>query len=215
MKSSTIRRATLSRESMDVIENLAREQQFESSSMGEYYRPDEVAQDEYETSSSKSKEIDLLCQNFKPAHFSTNSPFGNIVVGFIAGVLTTLVLLACFGVFSKSPSIPASTSAIEQISNEQVEDVQEEVNARVSVPGEDDTVQPVEQVSKVEEVTPVASTNSTSSMTKYVVKNGDTGEAIIKRHYGVWSEEKMNEIIRVNNLKNLDRLHIDQVLYLP
>ena len=85
----------------------------------------------------------------------------------------------------------------------------------VSVPGEDDTVQPVEQVSKVEESTPVASSNDTSSMTKYVVKNADTGEAIIKRHYGVWSEEKMNAVIKVNNLKNLDRLQIDQVLYLP
>ena len=52
-------------------------------------------------------------------------------------------------------------------------------------------------------------------MTRYVVKNGDTGEAIIKSHYGVWTQEKMDEIIRVNNLKNLDRLHIDQVLYLP
>ena len=50
MKSSTIRRATLSRESMDVIENLAKEQQFESSSLGEYYRPDEVSQDDYESS---------------------------------------------------------------------------------------------------------------------------------------------------------------------
>ena len=89
------------------------------------------------------------------------------------------------------------------------------MNNRVSVPGEDDTVQPVEETVKVEETAPVASSNDTSSMTKYVVKNGDTGEAIIKRHYGVWSEEKMNAIIRVNNLKNLDRLQIDQVLYLP
>ena len=214
MKSSTIRRATLSRESMDVIENLAREQQYEGSSLGEYYRPDEVAQDNYEDS-NKSKEIDLLWQNFKTTQFSTNSPFANIVIGFVAGVLTTLILLACFGVFSKTPSISTETPVVEQTLNDQAEDAQEELNNRVSVPGEDDTVQPVEQVSKVEEAVPVASSNDKSSMTKYIVKDGDTGEAIIKRHYGVWSEEKMNAIIKVNNLKNLDRLHIDQVLYLP
>ena len=214
MKSSTIRRATLSRESMDVIENLAREQQNEGSSLGEYYRPDEVSQDDYDAS-NKSKEIDLLWQNFKTTQFNTNSPYVNIVIGFVAGVLTTLILLACFGVFSKAPSVSPSTPVVEQTLNEQAEEAQEELNNRVSVPGEDDTVQPVEQVSKVEESTPVASSNDTSSMTKYVVKNGDTGEAIIKRHYGVWSEEKMNAVIKVNNLKNLDRLHIDQVLYLP
>ena len=214
MKSSTIRRATLSRESMDVIENLAKEQQFESSSLGEYYRPDEVAQDDYEAS-NKSKEIDLLWQNFKTTQFNTNSPFTNMVIGFVVGVFTTLIVLACFGVFSKAPSVSTSVPVVEQTLNEQAEEAQEELNNRVSVPGEDDTVQPVEEVAKVEESTPVASSNNTSSMTKYVVKNGDTGEAIIKRHYGVWSEEKMNAIIKVNNLKNLDRLQIDQVLYLP
>ncbi len=214
MKSSTIRRSTLSRESMDVYENLAREQQYEASSMGEYYRPDEVSQDDYD-SSSKSKEIDLLWQNFKTTQFNTNSPFVNVVVGFIAGVLTTLVLMACFGVFSKAPSIQTSLPVVEQTLTEQTEEAEDVLNNRVSVPGEDDTVQPVEQAQKVEEAAPVTSSSNTSSMTKYIVKDGDTGEAIIKRHYGVWSEEKMNAIIKVNNLKNLDRLHIDQVLYLP
>ena len=214
MKSSTIRRATLSRESMDVIENLAREQQYEGSSLGEYYRPEDKSENDYD-SSNKSKEIDLLWQNFKSVQFNTNSPFANLVVGFVAGVLTTLVLLACFGVFSKAPSVSTSTPVVEQTLTQQAEDAQEELNNRVSVPGEDDTVQPVEQVSQPVESAPVASSNEASTMTKYIVKDGDTGEAIIKRHYGVWSEEKMNAIIKVNNLKNLDRLHIDQVLYLP
>lgn len=214
MKSSTIRRATLSRESMDVIENLAREQQYEGSSLGEYYRPEDKSENDYD-SSNKSKEIDLLWQNFKSVQFNTNSPFANLVVGFVAGVLTTLVLLACFGVFSKAPSVSTSTPVVEQTLTQQAEDAQEELNNRVSVPGDDDTVQPVEQVSQPVESAPVASSNEASTMTKYIVKDGDTGEAIIKRHYGVWSEEKMNAIIKVNNLKNLDRLHIDQVLYLP
>lgn len=210
MKSSTIRRATLSRESMDVIENLAREQQTEDS-MGEYYRPDEIFEENLD-STNKSKEIDLLWQNFKTTQFNTNSPIVNITVGFVAGVLTTLIVLACFGMFSKTPSLPSSTSVAEQTLNEQTEDIQEEANSRVSVPGENDTVQPDEEKTVAEDS---AQTSDTSAMTKYVVKNGDTGEAIIKRHYGSWSEEKMNAVIKANNLKNLDRLQIDQVLYLP
>lgn len=216
MKSSTIRRATLSRESMDVIENLAREQQADESGMGEYYRPDEFTES-VEDSSNKSKEIDLLWQNFKTTQFNTNSPFVNLLVGFVVGVLTTLIVFACFGVFSKTPSVQNSNPALEQSLSEQVEETQEELNNnRVSVPGENDTVQPTEPVSQVSDSTPTVDTEKNSSeMTKYVVKNGDTGEAIIKRHYGSWSEEKMNAVIKANNLKNLDRLQIDQVLYLP
>ena len=40
MKSSTIRRSTLSKESMEVIETLAKEQENEGS-LGVYVRPDE------------------------------------------------------------------------------------------------------------------------------------------------------------------------------
>ena len=211
MKSSTIRRSTLSRESMDVYENLAREQQYEGSTLGEYYRPEEINDSQSYESASKSKEIDLLWQNFKTTQFSSNSPVANIFIGFISGVLCTLFIMACFGVFSKSPA-PSMAPIVESTVSEQIEDSQSEVSNKVSIPGEDDFVQPVEQVSQT---TQADNSNDTSKMTKYIVKNGDTGEAIIKRHYGVWSQEKLDAIIRVNNLKNLDRLQIDQVLYLP
>lgn len=214
MKSSTIRRATLSRESMDVYENLAREQQLESSSLGEYYRPDDSSSSQDVEYSSKSKEIDLLWQNFKSTQFNTNSPFANLFVGFVAGVLTTLILMACFGVFSKNPSV-APTPVVEQTLSEQAEEAQEEVSNKVSVPGDFEEATPVEQIAKVEETTPAVNLTDTSSMTKYIVKNGDTGEAIIIRHYGSWTQERMDNIIKVNKLKNLDRLQIDQVLYLP
>ena len=214
MKSSTIRRATLSRESMDVYENLAREQQLESSSLGEYYRPDDTSSSQEVEYSSKSKEIDLLWQNFKSTQFNTNSPFANLFIGFVAGVLTTLILMACFGVFSKNPSATPAP-VVEQTLSEQAEEAQEEVSNKVSVPSDFEEATPVEQIAKVEETTPAVNLTDTSSMTKYIVKNGDTGEAIIIRHYGSWTQERMDNIIKVNKLKNLDRLQIDQVLYLP
>ena len=55
----------------------------------------------------------------------------------------------------------------------------------------------------------------TSKMTKYVVKNGDTAEKIIKNHYGVYSEEKAQMVMKANNLSSLDRINIDQELLLP
>ncbi len=69
MKSSTIRRSTLSKESMEVIENLSKEQEM-NNLPGEYYvRPEETASQEAQTSSNKSQEIDLLWQRHsKPAN---------------------------------------------------------------------------------------------------------------------------------------------------
>ena len=52
-------------------------------------------------------------------------------------------------------------------------------------------------------------------MTKYVVKNGDTAEKIIKNHYGTYSEEKAQMVMKANNLSSLDRINIDQELLLP
>lgn len=214
MKSSTIRRSTLSRESMDVIESLANEQQNEGSSLGEYYRPEDVVQSHESSFSNKSKEIDMLWQTFKTNQFTSNSPLTNVFVGFVAGVLTTVVVFAMFGMFSsKEPKISVN-EPIERSIVSQVEDVQSDVNNRVSVPGENDFAQPVVS-NTAPETTQSVNLNDTSSMTKYVVKNGDTGEAIIIKHYGSWTQERMDNIIKVNNLKNLDRLQIDQVLYLP
>ena len=214
MKSSTIRRSTLSRESMDVIENLANEQQNDCSSLGEYYRPDDTIQSQESSISNKSKEIDMLWQTFKTNQFTTNSPLLTLFVGFVAGVLSTVIVFAMFGLFSsKAPKI-SSVDSIEQAEIVQTDDNRADMNNRVSVPGENDFAPSVES-SSVSEVTSVANLSDTSSMTKYVVKNGDTGEAIIIKHYGSWTQERMDNIIKANNLKNLDRLQIDQVLYLP
>ena len=80
MKSSTIRRSTLSKETMEVIENLAKEQE-ESGLPGEYVRPDEIETSNKENEpNAMSQEIDLLWQNFKTNQFNTNSPIINIII---------------------------------------------------------------------------------------------------------------------------------------
>ncbi len=62
MKSSTIRRSTLSRETMEVIENLAKEQ--DPNGLNEYVRPEDVESSSSDSFSSmaqeKAQEIDLL-----------------------------------------------------------------------------------------------------------------------------------------------------------
>lgn len=224
MKSSTIRRSTLSKETMEVIENLAKEQE-ESGLPGEYVRPDEIETSNKENEpNAMSQEIDLLWQNFKTNQFNTNSPIMNIIIGIIIGVVATLLVL--FGISALSSDAPntgkKSNFGIERIFShkkaakeptlEQQAAVEEqtETQQKVSIPEENEEIaQNNEEQAQPEENV------DTSKMTKYVVKNGDTAEKIIKNHYGTYSEEKAQMVMKANNLSSLDRINIDQELLLP
>jgi nucleoid-associated protein YgaU len=218
MKSSTIRRSTLSKESMEVIENLAKDQENQES-LGEYVRPDEVAAEQEKA--SKAQEIDLLWQTFKSTQFTTNSPTAYILLGFGIGILSTLIVLGGMSFFMNKSAVEdgvkPSFFGIEKIFSgkkeatptidEQVQDAQE--TSAVSVPTEDgENVQATDETSTVQNFDP-------SKMKKYVIKDGDTVEGIIKKHYGTYSQEKADLIMKANNLKTLDKINIDQELLIP
>ncbi len=218
MKSSTIRRSTLSRESIEVIENLSKEQSPEDV-IGEYVRPED------ETSgvdSGKAQEIDLLWQNFKSTQFNTNSPTAYVLMGFCLGLLVATVLaLAVCGYCIKSGKFPSSvTKAVlnsqqVQTLEQQASEAQQEVDNKVSVPTEDETAKGTEQTAETIPAENSETTLDTSKMKKYIVKSGDTGESIIKHYYGSYSPEKAELIMKANNLKSLDRINIDQELLIP
>jgi hypothetical protein len=220
MKSSTIRRSTLSKESMEVIENLAKEQEAQES-LGEYVRPDDVLAETEKT--GKAQEIDLLWQTFKSTQFNTNSPTAYILLGVVIGVFATLLVVGGLSFFANKSSVEDGVKptffGIEKIFSgkkevaptidEQIQEAKDE-NSSVSVPTEDDTDK------KSEDSKDETSKNFDSSkMTKYVIKDGDTVEGIIKKHYGTYSQEKADLIMKANNLKTLDRINIDQELLIP
>lgn len=240
MKSSTIRRSTLSRETMEVIENLAKEQELENG-LGEYVRPEEITPLQNSEESSKAQEIDLLWQNFKSTQFNTNSPTAYILLGFIIGVISTLLLLAGINMFviKSGAGVEVSNKRLFKLENlfggtkvqdptleQQANSAQDEVENKVSVPTEEDNLAPADVVdnnstdsveqNQLPEENSTAETNfDKSKMKKYIVKSGDTGESIIKHYFGTYSPEKADLIMKANNLKNLDRINIDQVLYIP
>lgn len=208
MKSSTIRRSTLSKESMEVIETLAKEQEAEGS-LGEYVRPDEAPS---VNDSSKSQEIDLLWQNFKPAQFSTNSPAANIILGFIIGVITTAVIggLCVNGYLKSQNGVKVNpNSSQEQILDQQIDS---SVDSKVVIPSEGNQD---ENGAINAEDSQATNSVDTSNMKKYIVQSGDTVEGIIKKHYGSYSPEKAELIMNANKLESLDRLQIDQELLIP
>jgi len=226
MKSSTIGRSTLSKESMEVIENLAKEQE-DNGLPEEYVRPDEPEKNvsEAESVSNKmSQEIDLLWQNFKPAQFNTNSPALNVTIGIVIGVIATLLVLFCISAMSDNNSGTDKKSGvfgIEKVISPQKENMAEptleqqagyEQNTQ-EVSNENETAINNTGEEQGEQASP--ENTDTSKMTKYIVKNGDTVEMIIKNHYGSYTPERAEMVRKANNMQTLDRINIDQEILLP
>src|SRR5574344_163974 len=228
MKSSTIRRSTLSKETMEVIENLSKEQD-PSALPGEYVRPEDVEVHSAEsTVANKAQEIDLLWQNFKNLQFNTKSPMAYVSLGFVSGVVTTLIILTCLGVFVAKSDVKVnlpdkSVSKLEKLNvfNKKVEkktieqeavDAQKDMNKKVSVPNEGDNLSDNSGEMKPFE-------NSSFSKTKgyktYIVKSGDTGESIVKHYYGTYSPDKAELVRKASGLPNLDKINIGQELRIP
>lgn len=230
MKSSTIRRSTLSKETMEVIENLSKEQD-ESGLPGEYVRPDEIEESVNSSNNNgMSQEIDLLWQNFKTNQFNTNSPIVHLFVGILIGIVLTSAVFVIHSMVTKDSTNSGKSSVwgIENIfkSKEKVEEptLEQQANIQQNIPADSD-VNSVDNAVKENTETPVAETSETeatasnnvdtSSMTKYKVKSGDTIESIIKQHYGTYSPDKAEQIMKVNNMPSLDRINIDQEILLP
>ncbi len=230
MKSSTIRRSTLSRQTMEVIENLAKEQEI-SSMPNEYVRTEEKTDNHLdENFSNKAQEIDLLWQNFKTTQFNTNSPAAYVIMGFLSGVVFSVLVFMAIGAFVKSDvkfakkALPAfekvqmaKNNVSEQTLEQQADSAQDTVEMKVSVPGENETT--VDMRSQQNETKTIESTEAKpvdlKNSKKYIVKSGDTGESIIKHYYGSWSQEKADLVMKANNLTNLDRINIGQELIIP
>lgn len=231
MQSSTVRRSALSRESMDVIESLANEIQTENiqyENSGdytprEYYRD---ANTENSQQNNKSKEIDLLWQTFKSAQFNTNSTFVHVLGGFVLGVIVTSVVFSLFGMFAANSDNEAlknkihifgNKSQIEQ-SDRDVENAEELMNE--SIPADETfaiNISSDKNQSKSNKKSSKANIEMQAPVnaTKYIIKDGDTVEAIIRNHYGSYTTERADAVMKANNLKDLDHISIDQELLLP
>lgn len=222
MKSSTLIRSMLSKENMDMIESLSEENNISevkediNQSMEEYVRPEG---EKSNSVFSKAQEIDLLWQNFKTAQFSNKSPSVYVTMGFIGGVISTLIVSGIFGYFISKPDVKISLpnfSSGAVTTSETTQDTAEGVSSKVVVPDENGEAQVAQ--APVQEQAVVEQTSAQSSMSeskKHIVSDGETVEGIIKHYYGSYSPEKAEKIKQVNNIKSLDRISIGQELIIP
>lgn len=233
MKSSTVRRSALSRESMDIIENLSNENSFDYNSQysynSDYSAPSEYYRESIEVpANNKSKEIDLLWQTFKSAQFNTNSPFMHALGGFVLGVILTCLSFALFGMFVANSdnvalknkfSMSGVNAPVEDISSDTEEIAETKITQHIPTDESNDVISSeetkIEKNNKKTSKKIAKETNTPVETKKYIIKDGDTVEAIIKRNYGSYTPERAEAIMKANNLKDLDHISIDQELLLP
>lgn len=191
MKSSTLRRANLSKEKLQVLETLAK-----------YRRQGAVNNDGSFKSAipakqMKERELDMLWDNFKQHNKAEKSPTVYLVAGFVAGVIITAIVT----IF-----IQMSMTSMSENANDISQNVPETKIEDTAI-----TFIPADKTGNSKNDGATAATKEES----YTVQNGDTLESIIIRFYGAYSVEHEKAIKDANHLANPNALSIGQKLVIP
>ena len=72
-----------------------------------------------------------------------------------------------------------------------------------------------ENITEKINVSPPDTPSVLPSVTQYTVKAGDTVNSIAMRFYGVYDLEKIQKIQTVNNLEDVSKIKLGQVLTIP
>lgn len=194
MKSSTLRRANLSKEKIQVIEALAK-----------YRRQIANTNNLPQAPQIKERELDMLWNNFKQHTKQDKSPTVYLITGFIAGAVVMLIITTLLSLSMKSMN--ESASDITKVPETKIEDT-----AITFIPADKEEL----TATSTTTTTAVApTTQSSSSQETYTVQNGDTLESIIIRFYGSYSKSHERAIKEANHMKNPNALQIGQKLIIP
>ena len=211
MKNLTVNRSALSKESMDVIENITNDEnssfEIRNENINQIETPEEyVRESGKETDKDfKSQEIDLLWQTFKSAQFNGSSPLLWCIGGFCSGIIVTLAVLVLMGTFSTQTTTPNKIAVPTDTNIEKIENNQNDLTAQT-----ENT-----EITNAETDNTAESSLNLENAQKYTIKDGDTVERIIIHFYGSYSPERAQMIMKANNLDNLDKISIGQVLIIP
>lgn len=196
MKSTTLRRANLSKEKIQALENIAK-----------YRRQTQIANAQQKQAVKsvapqiKERELDMLWTNFKQHSKQDKSPTVYLITGFIAGAIVMLIITSLIGFSMKSMNESA-----EDISTK-VPDTKIEDTAITFIPADKEVSATSTKV--------VATTTAPRQDEIYTVQSGDTLESIIIRFYGSYSMKREQAIKAANGMKNPNALSIGQKLRIP
>lgn len=185
MKSSTLHRSNISKEKMSMIENV-RPQTYGSG----------ISNVNHYMNFQKKPELDVLWRDFEKNVQTKSKNKGPVVytgIGFVLGLLFALGIAAIVALASYN------TTTADDIDNRiyKMED-------------------PQTQVAIVPSNTNETATHAEMALEeKYTVKAGDTLDDIAYRFYGKYDLNKIEEIMKLNNIKDATTIQIGQVLIIP
>ena len=141
---------------------------------------------------SKQEELDTLWKTFKINQKDQQNPGVYLTVGFIAGAISMFMMTALlsFGVNSDNVSEAALKPVKKTHVSKDVKIIPADVNEADSI------------------------TNGTTKET-YTIKEGDTLAGIIIRFYGKYDVSKIEKIKQANNLTDVNKLKIGDVITIP
>ena len=179
MKSSTLRRSNITREKMAMLSALS----------------------DYNTAKGRSNahitdkqaELDILWQNFKIAATSGRSPKAYFSVGFLTGIVVSLLVAVVVSLFIGYSPLSDVNFSVPKSAKENVKFTF--IPADKQAPAEEEVQPPTDK--------------------EYTVQAGDSLEDISMRFYGRFDEAKLKEIQVKNNLKDLNSIKIGQKLIIP
>lgn len=191
MKSTTLRRASLSKEKIQVLQNIAK---YRRQNTVDDIIPDIPA---VKNELEPMQELDVLWNTFRIKNKQDKSPTVYLITGFILGAVTMLIIAVLIGVSMKTTNESAEDIA-SNISGTRVED-----SSLTFIPAdkEDKSSSTENKTASKEEV--------------YSVQNGDTLESIIIRFYGSYNKKYEQAIKDANNMANPNSLSIGQKLIIP
>lgn len=201
MKSSTLRRSNLSKEKMAVLEALSnyRQEVKEAETTPEVYE-----RSNNESSNNKEHELDVLWQNFKISQKTDKSPGIYLGMGFLAGVVATLIVIALMGGFSAKKTSADDLSLPTTVSTEVAKPVS---NVKPQEKKKAFTLIPKKEEKKAETATP--------ENKMYQVKNGDTMSSILIHFYGRATKEREIRVLNANGMSNPNKLTAGEKIRIP
>lgn len=185
MKSSALHRSTLSRERMYMVQNVKPQN----------YDTVQSNLNQY-IKMQKKPELDVLWRDFEKSIQSKSKAKAPIVyagMGFVLGLLFALGIFVILGI-----SMYSDVQKVEQ--GEIQSKVKQEAPVSI-IPSGSNTTDANKNANAVEE--------------KYTIQEGDTLDKVAVRFYGEYNQDKVDAIMKLNNIKDPTRIQIGQVLIIP
>ena len=204
---------------MAVLEALSKYNNFETGDVTDAGVNNEPVSDdspEVYVRQNKDKELDMLWKDFKLPR-GERSPIIYLGMGFITGVVVTLIVSAFIGMSSGNFHIKSADTEPASVETTVTAPVQQETAVQESA-NETET----ETTAKKFGLFGAKSGSSENSQTtavqsnkEYEVQSGDTMEKIVRQFYGTYSGDKVEAIMNLNNMKDANKLSIGQKLLIP